>query len=113
MNPWLALPSRAPYVLPEDRSAVERFNRTAAAPVRLETSLLPEPYVGRVDAPVVLLTLNPGVSPGDFALHTDSAFQQRVPPNVALHLTGRPRTVPSSGKIAVRLRSSRLHGARR
>ena len=35
------------------------------------------------------------------------------PPNVALHLTGRPRTVPSSGEPLSRPPSFRLHGARR
>jgi hypothetical protein len=37
----------------------------------------------------------------------------RPPPNVSLHLTGRPRTVPSSGEPRPDGRSSRLHGARR
>ena len=77
-NPWSALPAVAPFVLPSDAPAVEAFNQRAAAPLRVETSLLPEPFVGRVEAPVILLTLNPGVSAGDFALHEDPAFQERV-----------------------------------
>ena len=36
-----------------------------------------------------------------------------TPPNVALHLTGRPVWVPSSVGITVEPASSRLHGARR
>ena len=40
--------------------------------------MLPEPFVGHLDAPVVLLALNPGVSDGDFALHKEDAFQRRV-----------------------------------
>jgi hypothetical protein len=32
-------------------------------------SLLPDPWVGRLEAPVVLLNLNPGQSPGDAAAH--------------------------------------------
>jgi hypothetical protein len=78
MNPWIDLLSRPPYLLEQDRSEVERFNQGAARSVRIETSLLPEPYVGRIDAPVVLLTLNPGVSTDDFALHRNPQFRERV-----------------------------------
>ncbi len=77
-NPWLALRESQPFVLDSDAPLVQRFNQRASDPVRIQTSLLPEPYIGRVDAPVVLLTLNPGVSPGDFALHEDSEFRERI-----------------------------------
>lgn len=78
MNPWIELPTRRPYVLERDRPEIDRFNKTAARPARVELSLLPEPYVGRLDAPVLLLTLNPGVSAADFALHKTVAFRRRV-----------------------------------
>ena len=39
---------------------------------------MPEPYVGDVTAPVVLLTLNPGVSDEDLALHRDAEFRARI-----------------------------------
>ena len=78
MNPWIAVPDAAPYVLSEDRDLVERFNVRATARTRLETDLLPEPFVGRVEAPIVLLTLNPGVADGDFALHRQASFRERV-----------------------------------
>jgi hypothetical protein len=65
-------------VLEADSPEIARFNQRAKPLVRVETSLLPEPYVGRVDAPVLLLTLNPGVSDDDFALHRNATFRQRV-----------------------------------
>ncbi len=64
MNPWSALPNAPPFVLPgEEQAAVEEFNRTAAPKYRLHTdALLPEAFVGAKDAPVVLLSNNPGLS---------------------------------------------------
>jgi hypothetical protein len=78
MNPWLKVPDSAPFVLADDRPAIDRFNASAPSRTRVETDLLPEPFVGRVDAPIVLLALNPGVSDGDFALHRQAAFRDLV-----------------------------------
>lgn len=77
-NPWLKLPPEPPFVLPEDRPAIETFNRSAVPDYRVETALMPEPFVGRPDAPILLLLLNPGVSDDDFALHEQPDFRQRV-----------------------------------
>ena len=77
-NPWAHLSPRAPYVLPLDRPFVDGFNNRASPGVHLDTSLLPEPFVGRPDAPVVLLGLNPGWGPRDAAAHRRSAFRKRV-----------------------------------
>src|SRR5215204_4755778 len=66
-NPWLALPSTAPYVLPEDRLKVEAFNAKlpSTSPCRLDVkTVIPEPFIGAVtSAPVVVLQLNPGLDP--------------------------------------------------
>ena len=78
MNPWCDLPTDSPYVLATDNEAIVQFNAKAPPPLRVELSLMPEPFVGRVDAPVVLLTLNPGVSDADFALHRDPKFRAIV-----------------------------------
>ena len=59
-NPWTLLPSSAPYILPCDAQAVADFNARAGDRHRLQTSVLPEPYLGNPMAPVVLLNLNPG-----------------------------------------------------
>ena len=77
-NPWPDLPAAPPYVLPDDAEAISRFNSSAPERTRLETRLLPEPFVGRIDAPVILLALNPGFSDGDVACHKQAAFRARI-----------------------------------
>ena len=66
-NPWVDLPRRyPPFVLPQEYRLIRAFNdevRTADHHIR--TELLPEPYLGCPDAPVVLLGLNPGFSEHD------------------------------------------------
>lgn len=60
-NPWLQLPNRPPYVLPEDAEMVRRFNTGASEILKLRIDeLLPEPVVGDPEAPVLLLSNNPG-----------------------------------------------------
>jgi hypothetical protein len=61
-NPWRHLPREAPYVLDADRRAVDVFNESAPAHVRLHVETCPEPFFGATDAPIVVLLLNPGVS---------------------------------------------------
>lgn len=56
-NPSTRLPSDPPFVLPEDRRVLDRHPATAR---NLLFDRLPVPYFGEPDAPVVLLTLNPG-----------------------------------------------------
>lgn len=68
-NPWRELRrSEGRWVLAEDAAAIERLNLgpsvTDGTRVRLE--LLPVPFVGRRDAPVVLLNLNPGFDERDY-----------------------------------------------
>jgi hypothetical protein len=66
-NPWLRTPPAEPYVLPEDKAVVDRWNRSLspADPRRLELHVLPEPFLGLHEAPVLLLMANPGSTPGD------------------------------------------------
>lgn len=62
MNPWVDLPSTAPFVLPSDAPLVDAFNGKAHPLHRIRTEAIPEPFFGRFEAPVVLLLLNPGFS---------------------------------------------------
>lgn len=82
MNPWIDLPESAPFVLPGDAAVIERFNARAAEPLQVRLDVLPEPFIGRHDAPVVLLALNPGFSDGDPALHASAAFAASIRKNV-------------------------------
>jgi hypothetical protein len=69
---------RAPFVLAEDEAAVADFNRRASDRIRLQLSLLPEPFVGRLDAPILLLNLNPGYTEDDRAVHRRASFRSLV-----------------------------------
>lgn len=69
-NPWRQIvPGRPPYVLPEDREAVEHFNRSAEPEHRIQLEVFPEPFVGNPLAPLVLLNLNPGFKPAQIEAH--------------------------------------------
>lgn len=77
-NPWRHLPNSGPYVLPDDRPFVEMFNHSATESTRIHTELLPEPFFGRFDAPIVVLLLNPGFSAEDAAYHAQPKFRSRL-----------------------------------
>lgn len=79
MNPWSELPSTAPYVLPCDRPRIEEFNRSRQATEirQLRLDVLPEPYIGSADAPIVLLNINPGYTPDDVRFTNDSYARDR------------------------------------
>src|SRR5690242_4076687 len=65
-NPWCDLPVSEPFVLPSDREQVSKFNERVGpgSDRSLQLDILPEPFVGARDAPVVLLSNNPGVGKG-------------------------------------------------
>src|SRR5258708_3351539 len=73
-NPWKALPAEPPYVLSDDAVDLEAFSQSASDDMHIHTELLPEPFLGRPDASVVLLNLNPGFSPDDPATHLRREF---------------------------------------
>jgi hypothetical protein len=77
-NPWLDLPSQPPYVVPVDAPFIEVFNRSASRDARVRTELFPEPFIGPLNAPIVMLLLNPGVSRGDFAVHRHPVFRRNI-----------------------------------
>lgn len=59
-NPWLELPDREPFVLPMDRVLVDAFNARVDPERRLDLTVLPQPFLGRRDANLVVLGRNPG-----------------------------------------------------
>ena len=73
-NPWLSIPGSHPYVLEEDAPYILEFNRRAKERERIDTHLLPEPFFGRRDAPVVVLLLNPGLGANDRRHHKNRQF---------------------------------------
>ncbi len=64
-NPWHKLPDREPFVLEQDRPFVEQHKAKAKPEYFIHTNLLPEPFLGNPNAPVVLLNLNPGYNDKD------------------------------------------------
>ena len=72
VNPWSQLPTDAePHVLEGDLSIVEKFNEHYAhnPDIKIQSHLLPEPFIGDPRARVYLLNLNPGYSPEDDDWH--------------------------------------------
>ena len=74
-NPWFALPPSPDYVLPGDRSTIERHNTVVRnTDYAFVLDLLPEPFLGPKDPRVVMLNLNPGFAESDYTAHTNQAF---------------------------------------
>jgi hypothetical protein len=82
-NPWHRLPDNPPFVLPEDMAKVLAFNATAHENHVLHLDLIPEPFVGNSEAPVVLLGNNPGFkNPEAMAHKFKPAFANRMRNNL-------------------------------
>ena len=74
-NPWVDLPLVPPYILAGDERHVLEFNAKVPPQLAVHLELIPEPFLGSPDAPVVLLNLNPGFDPRETRLHThDTVF---------------------------------------
>lgn len=73
-SPWATISPDPPYVLPMDARLVAQQDARAPAETRTQLQLLPEPFMGATDAPVLLLTLNPGYDPSDDAVHREARF---------------------------------------
>jgi hypothetical protein len=82
-NPWLGPLDGPPFVLTEDAAVVRDFNCHASEDHLLRVySLLPEPFVGDPQAPVVLLGTNPGFSHDGANRKQDSGFRARLRANL-------------------------------
>jgi hypothetical protein len=76
-NPWRELPPQPPYVLGCDWLAIGEYHATDPdVSHRLHLELLPEPFLGRPDAPVILLNLNPGFNDEDILAHSRPDFAE-------------------------------------
>jgi hypothetical protein len=74
-NPW----SKASFIdgefiLEADRKLIFDFNKKSKAKYKFHPECLPEPFVGRYNAPVVLLNLNPKFVNSDTTSQTESPF---------------------------------------
>ena len=74
-NPWVDLPLNAPFILGDEKRAVDEFNFRVEEIYSIRPELIPEPYLGDPNAPVVLLNKNPGFDAREIPFHTtDEAF---------------------------------------
>ena len=83
-NPWLRLPTFREWVLVGDRKAIAEFNsdRDLSEDKKLLVEeLMPEPFIGNLNAPVLLLSNNPGAGKGR-ELRAESRFQERIRRNL-------------------------------
>lgn len=81
-NPWHHLPDRAPFVLPEDESVIQTFNEGVSEKYQFHNDILPEPFVGDPNAPVVLLSNNPGYKPERVRHKLEPRFMARMRDNL-------------------------------
>jgi hypothetical protein len=75
-NPWINLSQEKDFVLPEDKSIIDKANRTAEPEHHFHLELMPEPYCGNPDVPIILLNANPGYSPQDEKDESQLAFRE-------------------------------------
>lgn len=76
-NPWKQLPENS-KILSSDRDTITKFNSISSVDEKhkVHVELHPEPYLGRVDAEIVLLNLNPGFSSDDHSLYEITYAQE-------------------------------------
>ncbi len=74
--PWLRLPAQAPFVYYMDEDGIGSRYPHQDADRKLHLECLPEPYLGRPDAPIVVLGLKPGFDPGDPSAHARTDFAE-------------------------------------
>ena len=77
-NPWVDLPLEQPYVLPNEYFDIQKFNALSKQIHHIRLELMPEPYLGRPDVPIILLNLNPGFMDEEIYFHTfDEYFKNQ------------------------------------
>lgn len=69
-NPWQDIPDHPPFVAPSDTQILSGFD-SELPDFELHLDLMPLPWLGAKDAPIVLLNLNPGYDEIDLEHETD------------------------------------------
>lgn len=69
-NPWLDLPAQAEYVVPSDSEIVARHNAKIRNEIyRLQTSIVPQAFIGSPSSDIYVLACNPGFCSEDINSH--------------------------------------------
>lgn len=97
-NPWRRLGRRPPFVLPEDGPYVEAFNSVHGhdAERRINLYYTPEPRLGPVTAPVVLLQLNPSYNKDEPYGPTEQTTSRELR-NIGDEGSAHPGVLPGDG----------------
>jgi hypothetical protein len=85
-NPWEELPTEPPFVLHADRPLVEEFNQRVRPEQQLALHLIPQPFLGNREAPLVVLGANPNIRGGHSAGPVAAAIQANLGPDPQRHL---------------------------
>lgn len=80
-NPWHDLPTDPPFVLPIDHAPVREFNEKAQLDKRLDLDLIPQPFLGNRDAPLLILGANPNVRGGHAGGPVAAAIRANLSPD--------------------------------
>jgi hypothetical protein len=92
-NPWLKLPQHAPFILHEDEKIIQNFNkRYDDINYQIITNMYPEPFIGSLNANVILLNLNPGFGgEQDLEVHNKKdKFTETIKDNLSHSLKDNP-----------------------
>jgi hypothetical protein len=83
INPWSELPNGTPFVPSVEVSVIESHNDQINSDThRLRLDVLPEPFIGNIDASVYLLNLNPGYCSEDLKWHARDDFASAIRANL-------------------------------
>jgi hypothetical protein len=91
-NPWLLLPTEAPFVLSIDKPIIDAFNQkiSESSPYFLRVqNMLPEPFLGDPKAPILVLSNNPGFGRNPH-LRQQPRFMSRMRDDICLRLSTYP-----------------------
>lgn len=73
-NPWVKL-NKDIKVLDSDIEEINVFNNKNQNDYTIITNIFPEPFIGRINSPIVLLSLNPGFDKQDIENHKEFYFK--------------------------------------
>ncbi len=83
-NVWRNIPAVPPYILDQDKYVIREMNYLyGGTPKKVQTQMLPEPFIGNIHAPILILTNSPGFDEeNDLIWHTDERLQRLARTNL-------------------------------
>ena len=65
INPWIGFQKSNQMVHPDDKDFIKRHNSRVSELYKFQLHLAPEPWIGSINAPIVILLANPGATLND------------------------------------------------